>query len=1061
MRVVSILLIVTFLLTTSVLQAQAPVIQWHKVYGGFNGDYAYSVRPTIDGGYILAGSTEFEGRHVAGYHGNAFIGDFWVIKLNADGELEWQRCIGGTYLDGGSDIRQTPDGGYIVMGHSASVECEIAGVKGSTDLWVVKLSPKGNMEWQKHYGTTGTDYGSTIDYTSDGGYILSGYVDPSGTSIEFGFYVVKIDAAGNQIWEKSLGGTRNDQALGARGTPDGGCIVVGFTQSTDGDVTCNHGKNDGWIIKLGNTGNVQWKKCLGGSQDDLLWAVELSDDGGYVVAGQTSSDDGDVSGKHSPGIPSSDFWVVKLNNAGIIQWQKCYGGDYNEIAKAIHRAPDNGFVIGGTSTSANGDLSCFAGAEDFWVIKINSTGTLEWSKSMGGTYFDQALSVYALNDGSFVAAGNTCSSNVFGQSQQTSQLGTCGDFWIIKLTAPVAVSPAPVVTVKPATVCTGATTLFRANAQYVGTNATYEWFLNNVPQASGTDTWTSTNLKNNDVVSCRVTRGGDCHTPGPAVTGSITVTLNNTVTQAQIGISASSTVICDCDWITFTANVSNGTNAGFYEWLVNGKYVGVNSNPFITASLKSGDEVSCIYRDASICIPTGSAASNTITMTDGISQAPSVTIAAVGNPACTGSLVNFTATATNAGTSPSYQWKVNGTNVGTNTVTYSSSSLSNGDVVTCTITKDPMFTCVTVPNANSNAITITIGAKTDPEVTIATNSTSVCTGASVTFSAAPINAGANPTYNWKVNGVEVNIQTRTFTTSALIDGDEVSCDIRVDPGYTCTNTSQASSNIITMTVTTQVPPTVSISVQGDNVCAPARLRFTADVQNAGASPSYQWIVDNQPVGNNSPTLNITASNSVQVQLAITPGSGLCNTAPVNSNSIFAVVHPLPIVSISPSDTLIKAGGQVQLRATIQANMGHFKWDLPGKLQDPTVVNPTTIALTENTRYTLYVESDRGCRASADAIVRVGRLLAMPNAFTPNNDGKHDVFRIPPFVLFSLKEFTIYDRWGNRIFSTKDISKGWDGTFKGQKLNTGVYVYMITGSNEQGNVVVKGTINLVR
>src|SRR5688500_9612485 len=120
MRVVSIPLLVISLLATHVLQAQAPVIQWHKVYGSFNGDYAHSVKPVSDGGFIVAGYTEFEGRHVVCYHGNTFVNDFWVIKLNADGELEWQRCLGGTYFDAGSDIRQTPDGGYIVMGHSAS-----------------------------------------------------------------------------------------------------------------------------------------------------------------------------------------------------------------------------------------------------------------------------------------------------------------------------------------------------------------------------------------------------------------------------------------------------------------------------------------------------------------------------------------------------------------------------------------------------------------------------------------------------------------------------------------------------------------------------------------------------------------------------------------------------------------------------------------------------------------------------------------------------------------------------------------------------------------------------
>src|SRR5689334_21921912 len=186
-------------------------------------------------------------------------------------------------------------------------------------------------------------------------------------------WVVKADANGNMQWQKTAGGSEDDYAMSVRATPDGGYILAGGTESTDGDVTGHHGKTDLWVVKLNNSGNIEWQKTLGGSEFEMAWGVTVAADGGYVAAGYTGWSNGDVSGKHWPGVATSDFWAVKLSATGALQWQHCYGGDKNEIAYDIQSTVDGGFVLGGMAESDNGDVTCHAVYTDVWVIKISGT----------------------------------------------------------------------------------------------------------------------------------------------------------------------------------------------------------------------------------------------------------------------------------------------------------------------------------------------------------------------------------------------------------------------------------------------------------------------------------------------------------------------------------------------------------------------------------------------------------------------------------------------------------------------------------------------------------------
>ena len=292
-------------------------IQWQKCLGGSLGEDAFSIYQSVDGGYVLVGNTQSNDGDVSGNHGN--VDDVWVVKLNSSGIIQWQKCLGGSAYDYATSIQQTTDGGYILTGYTQSNNGDVSGNHGSSpfvDAWVVKLNSLGNLQWQKCLGGTSDDYGYSIIQTTDGGYILAS-----------------------------------------------------ITSSNDGDIIGNHGNEDIWAVKLSSLGNIQWQKCLGGTSGDGGYSIKQITDGGYVIAGQTFSNNGDVSGYHGYG----DMWVLKLNSLGNIQWQNCLGGTITERALSFQETTDGGYILAGYTESNNGDVSGNHGNSDAWVVKLSAT----------------------------------------------------------------------------------------------------------------------------------------------------------------------------------------------------------------------------------------------------------------------------------------------------------------------------------------------------------------------------------------------------------------------------------------------------------------------------------------------------------------------------------------------------------------------------------------------------------------------------------------------------------------------------------------------------------------
>mgnify|MGYP000980357507 CR=1 FL=1 len=406
--------------------AQAPSIEWQRCLGGTNTDIAQSIQQTSDGGFIVAGGTESNDGDVSGNHG-AY--DYWVVKLNSSGDIEWQKCLGGTDWDKAYSIQQTSDGGFIVSGYIGSNDGDVSGNHGYDDAWVVKLNSSGDIEWQKCLGGTDNDFANSIQQSNDGGFIVAGFKesnesDMSGNHGAIDALVVKLNSSGDIEWQKCLGGTDYDSAHSIQQISDGGFIVAGRTRSNNGDVSGNHGACDAWVVKLNSSGDIEWQKCLGGTDNDYANSIQQTSDGGFIVAGGTHSNDGDVSGNHG----RDDAWVVKLNSTGDIEWQKCLGGTDNDFANSIQQSSDGGFIVAGETKSNDGDVSGNHGVYDYWVVKLNSSGDIEWQKCLGGTDYDYAYSIHQTSDGGFIVAGNTASND-----GDVSGNHGASDAWVVKL----------------------------------------------------------------------------------------------------------------------------------------------------------------------------------------------------------------------------------------------------------------------------------------------------------------------------------------------------------------------------------------------------------------------------------------------------------------------------------------------------------------------------------------------------------------------------------------------------------------------------------------------------
>lgn len=280
------------------------VIQWQTCL-----DVIGSIKQTIEGGYVVAGLGD----------------DVKITKLTSAGVVEWTENFGGTGADVVQSIIQTVDGGYVFAGYTTSNDGDVFGNHGQADGLIVKLSSIGEIQWQKCYGGSNNEDFSNIIQTFDGGYVVSGNARSNNGDV-FGnhnsdpqsggdIWTVKLSSIGEIQWQKCIGGSEDDAYPHIEQTFDGNFIIVATTNSDDGDAVENHGEADGLIVKLSSIGQIQWQKCYGGSNGEMFAKVQQTLDGGYILAGIANSTDGDVQGLNS--INGTDIWIVKLSDENL------------------------------------------------------------------------------------------------------------------------------------------------------------------------------------------------------------------------------------------------------------------------------------------------------------------------------------------------------------------------------------------------------------------------------------------------------------------------------------------------------------------------------------------------------------------------------------------------------------------------------------------------------------------------------------------------------------------------------------------------------------------------
>ena len=616
------------------------------------------------------------------------------------------------------------------------------------------------------------------------------------------------------------------------------------------------------------------------------------------------------------------------------------------------------------TASSNPNPVCQGSTVNLTSSATNGT-TYSWSGPDGYTSSQQNTSItniQSVQGGNYtLTVGNSC-----GSVTATAN---------VSVTLPQQVGLS--ITTPTTTVCLGSTVTFSTNPINGGVSPSYEWNVNGSNVANGSS-YTINSIQNNTTVFCSMTSSLTCITGSPATSNTLNIAV---VTQATatVNITDSPSVsVCAGTPVTFTASAGNGGTAPLYHWLKNGQFVSSNStvNTFTTSALNNSDVISCIMTSNSNCVTTDTAASNQIVVSVIPTVTPTIVIAA--SPAgsiCAGVPVTFNATSSNAGNTPTYQWKLNGNNVGINSNSYFTDTLHNGDVVNCVLISSA--NCTSSNSVTSNSIIETVNHIVSPSVSITANPNgSVCIGSSIAFTATVTNGGNTPSYQWVLNGgTNVGTDSSVYTTSSLQNGDVISCVLTSNAN--CANPVLVTSNNVTVNETSAVQPTVSIADSPNtSVCAGTMIAFTASI-NGGGSPTYYWKVNGIQVGSNpnysSSTLTANDTVTCTIQSSLTCASPRI----VTSNPITLNIYPSPGNTITPCCAITVCAGD-SVRLTGPAGDPLYQWS--------TGATSPYIYVKYTGSYSVTATSANACTAASSPDVTVTVDAPLPPTIVPSLNG---------------------------------------------------------------------------
>jgi gliding motility-associated-like protein len=497
-----------------------------------------------------------------------------------------------------------------------------------------------------------------------------------------------------------------------------------------------------------------------------------------------------------------------------------------------------------------------------------------------------------------------------------------------------------------------------------------------------------------------------------------------------VSIVADFNPVCTGAAVSFTATPTRGGNTPQYQWMKNGIPVGGNSPFYSDNSLSNNDQVSCVLTSNNSCVTTTQATSNMITINVNPALQATINIQPAAVDICQGSIVSFTSAVTNAGNSPSYQWIKNGVTVGSNAAAYSDASLNNGDQISCLLIGN--YGCPLSPFSTSNTVSVTVHPLISPSVSIS-GPTQICPGFPAVFHAIAVNA---PTvhYQWIKDGLAAGTDSMNLQDNLVKSGDTYSCTITATG--ICLNNPFASSNTIQLKLLKT--PLVSLD-QNPLLCVNSNRLL-----DAGNFVSYLW-------NDGSMARTRLVKDTGEYRVTVTDINGCTASDSVNINAY----AQLPAKFLSAADTSICPYGSLNIQA--KSGYRNYLWSDQSTGQSITVKQPGV--------YYLEVTDQNNCMGTDSILVNSKKCALgfhIPSAFTPNHDGRNDLFRPLLYGDITTYKFLIYNRWGQVVFESADPAKGWDGSFNGlpQDTNTFVWTCRYQLSGEQPTTET-GTVVLVR
>jgi hypothetical protein len=411
-------------------------IMWQGCFGGSENDDASSIVQT-DNGYFVLGTTDSNDGNITNNHGSS---DIWLVSIDSLGNFLWERAYGGSETEYASNIIKDSSGYYYFGGWVSSNDGDVqSGTHGGYDRWIVKIDGQGNIIWERCYGGSMTDYGGMLKLLSNGNILTYGatFSDDGDVPINYGYlddWLMIINTDGDIIESRVYGNMNQNNIFDIIETSNGGFFFASKAKVAEGMVQGEpHGMTDVWVVKLDSAMDIEWQKMYGGSKDDYGFSGVLELDDGYIFLASTNSNDFDVSGYHGNPGESRDIWVVRINTIGNILWQRCLGGSDWEFSGTIHKSEDGGFVIFAETTSNNGDVSgnnSWPGKYDIWMVKLSADGELVWQECYGGNGNERVWKgVLKKSEYNYVVAGRASHNsgdvdcNLHGEE----------DFWVFEI----------------------------------------------------------------------------------------------------------------------------------------------------------------------------------------------------------------------------------------------------------------------------------------------------------------------------------------------------------------------------------------------------------------------------------------------------------------------------------------------------------------------------------------------------------------------------------------------------------------------------------------------------